>query len=88
MYFLPTSKAKVAPMDGLTIPRSELTSLQILIRVIAKVTKIFPDHPSYIHILGDSTCVIGVLDELATSFTPYVHSRLSDIYYILNELRD
>ena len=30
--FLLTSKARVAPMDGLTIPRSELTALQLLTR--------------------------------------------------------
>ena len=33
-----TSKAKLAPMDGLTIPRSELSSLQLLTRLLAKTT--------------------------------------------------
>ena len=33
---LVTSKARVAPLDGLTIPRSELSSLQLLTRLLAK----------------------------------------------------
>merc|ERR1712177_137085 len=34
--YLVTAKAMVTPLDGLTIPRSELTALQILIRLLAK----------------------------------------------------
>ena len=36
---LVTAKAKVAPLDGLTIPRSELSALQILTRLIAKTIR-------------------------------------------------
>ena len=70
-------------MDGLTIPRSELTALQILTRLLAKTIKALPETPSEIHILGDSTCVISAMDKVATSFNPYMHSRISDIHHTL-----
>merc|ERR1712089_52606 len=78
--YLLTAKAKVTPLDGLTIPRSELTALQILTRLLAKAVKALPDTPSEVHILGDSTCVISALDKVATCFNPFMHSRISDIH--------
>ena len=76
-----TSKAKVAPVDGLTIPWSELSSLQLLSRLLAKTIKALPEAPREVHILGDSTCVISAMDKVATSFNPFMHSRLADIYH-------
>ena len=76
-----TAKAKVAPLDGLTIPRSELSTLQILTRLLSKTIKALPETPSDVHILGDSTCVISAMDKVATSFNPYMHSRISDIHH-------
>ena len=84
---LVTSKARVAPLDGLTIPRSELSSLQLLTRLLAKTIKALPETPSNVHILGDSTCVISAMDKVATSFNPFMHSRLSDIHHTLDYIR-
>merc|ERR1712163_105962 len=81
--YLLTAKAKVTPLDGLTIPRSELTALQILTRLLVKAAKALPDTPSGVHILGDSTCVISALDKVATCFNPFMHSRISDIHHTL-----
>merc|ERR1711867_145653 len=78
--YLLTAKAKVTPLDGLTIPRSELTALQILTRLLVKAVKALPDTPSEVHILEDSTCVISALDKVATCFNPFMHSRISDIH--------
>ena len=78
-----TAKAKVAPLDGLTIPRSELSALQILTRLLSKTIRALPETPSDVHILGDSTCVISAMDKVATSFNPYMHSRISDIHHTL-----
>ena len=78
-----TAKAKVTPLDGLTIPRSELSALQILTRLLSKTIKALPETPSEVHILGDSTCVISAMDKVATSFNPYMHSRISDIHHTL-----
>merc|ERR1712089_3068 len=81
--YLLTAKAKVTPLNGLTIPRSELTALQILTRLLAKAVKALPDTPSEVHILGDSTCVISALDKVATCFNPFMHSRISDIHHTI-----
>ena len=74
-------------MDGLTIPRSELSSLQLLTRLLAKTIKALPDPPSDIYILGDSTCVISAMDKVATSFNPFIHSRLSNIHHNADYIR-
>ena len=75
-------------MHGLTIPRSDLTSLQLLTRLLSKVIKVLPEQTSNVHILGDSTCDISTMDNIATSFNPFMHSRLSDIYHTLDVIRE
>ena len=82
-----SAKAKVAPMDGLTIPRSEHGSLQLLTRLLAKTIKALPETCSDVHILGDSTCVISAISQAATFFNLYMHSRLSDIYLTIDPIR-
>ena len=84
---LVTAKARVTPLDGLSIPRSELSALQLLTRLLAKTIRALPETPSEVHILGDSTCVISAMDKVATSFNPYMHSRISDIHHTLDILR-
>ena len=73
----------MAPLDGLTIPRSKLNSLQLLTRLLAKTIKVLPQMPINVHILGDSTCVISAMDKVATPFNPFMHSRLLDCHYYL-----
>ena len=60
-----TIKAKVGPIDGLTIPRSELSVMQILVRIIAKIAKTFPDIPGSNHILGGINYSIWSWDRVA-----------------------
>ena len=74
-------------MDAITIPRSELSSLQLFTRLLAKTIKALPELPSNVHILGDSTCVLSAMDKVATSFNPFMHSRLSDIHHTLDYFR-
>ena len=59
---LVTSKARLASLVGLTIPRSKLSSLQSLTRLLAKTIKALTEPPSNVYILGDSTCVISAMD--------------------------
>ena len=74
-------------MDGLTIPRSELSSPQLLTRLLAKTIKAIPEPPSNVHILGNSTCVISAMDKVAMSFNPFMHSTLSDCRNDLDYIR-
>ena len=84
---LGSAMLKVAPLDGLTVPRSELSALQILTRLLSKTIKVLPETFSDVPILGDSTCVISAMDKVATSFNPYMHSRISDIHHTLDLIR-
>ena len=73
-------------MDDLPIPRSELSTLLILLGLVAKVVSFFLAQIVNIYLLGYSTCVIGALDKVATSFNTYVHCRLSDIGNLLRTM--
>ena len=84
---LVTSKARVAPLDGLIIPRSELSSFQLLTRLLGKTIKALPETLRNVHTLGDSTCVINAMDKVATFFNPFMHSRISDIHHTLDYIR-
>ena len=48
--YLVTAKARVTPLDGLTIPRSELSALQLLTRLLQKTVKTLPETPSEVYI--------------------------------------
>ena len=76
------------PMDTLTNPRSGLTSLLQYTRLLSKVVKALLEFPSDVHTLGDSTCDISAVDKFATSFNPFIHSRLSEIHYTLKVIRE
>ena len=55
--------------------------------MLAKTIKALPETPRDVHILGDSTCVISAMDKVATSFNPFIHSRLADIYHTLDSIK-
>ena len=55
--------------------------------MLAKTIKALPEAPSDVHILGDSTCVIIGMDNIATSFNPFMHSRLADIRHTLDSIK-
>ena len=55
--------------------------------MLAKTIKALPEASSFVHILGDSTCVISAMDKVATSFNPFMHSRLADIHHTLDSIK-
>ena len=55
---------------------------------MAKVAHIIPDMIGNIHISGESKCVIGALDKVATSFNQYMHCRLTDIHHLLGTMQN
>ena len=55
--------------------------------VKAKTVKAPPEPPSDVHILDDSTWVISAMDKVATSFNPFMHTRLLDIHHTLDYIR-
>ena len=58
-----------------------------LTRVLAQTISASPEIPSNGHILGDSTCVINAMNKVATSFNPFMYSRLSYLHHTLDYIR-
>ena len=83
------AKARVTPLRaGLTVPRSEMSSLVLCRRLQYKIAKVLPDLPATIHSIGDSTCVISSMDALSTSLNPFMHSRMSEVHHLGRRLEE
>ena len=76
---LVTSKAKVTPGQGTTTPRSELSGLVVLVRLMDNVIKAMSTPPVRCSIMGDSTCVIAACDVNANALQPYFSNRVVEI---------
>ena len=63
-------------------------TLIILVGLAAKVVSFFLPQIVNIYLLGYSTCVIGALDKVQTSFYAYVHCGLSDIGNLLRTMQN
>ena len=77
------SKARVAPLDWITIPRSEPSFLQLLTGLLADTIRIFPESPSNNQILVDSTCVVSSMDKLASSILDHLYTLAYQIFILL-----
>ena len=74
------AKAKVTPLNGCTVPKSELNAATLLSRLAKSATKALKaDFPSKVICASDSQCVIRSLDMPTSKFKPYFHNRLSEI---------
>ena len=66
---------------GLTIPRSKMRGLVICCRLQGRIVKLYSTGISACSTPGDSTCVILALEKNSTSFTPYMHTRVSEVLF-------
>ena len=73
------AKGKVSPMRGLTVPRSECNSLTLATRITIKVVTSLPTTPAQVTLIGDSQCTISAVDNTTSLFTPFMHTRLSEV---------
>ena len=84
---LVAAKAGVTPLKtGLTIPRSELSDLLLCRRLLSRTESLYSRGFGSVSCLGDSTCIISSLDKTATSFNPFMHAHLSEIYNLRDKL--
>ena len=84
---LVTAKARVTLLKaGLTIPRSELSGLLLCTRLRSRTESLYSGGFGSVSCLGDSTCIISSLDKTATSFSPFMHARLSEIHNLRDKL--
>ena len=82
-------KAKVPPLDGLTIPRGELTALCLLSRlthVVVSALQKLDNKPTSAVLLVDSQCSINAVDSRRL-MKPYFQNRVSEIRENLNLTR-
>lgn len=79
---LVASKARVAPLDWITIPKSKPSSLQLLTGLLPDTIRIFPESPSNNHILVGSTCVVSSMDKVASSLA-HLYTLAYQIFILL-----
>ena len=76
------ANAKVTPLRGFTVPRSELSGGVLVSRLMLTATialSKLEEKPSNAIILTDSTCTISCLEENAKRLKPFFHNRRSEI---------
>ena len=84
------AKAKVTPLRGFTIPRSELSGGVLVSRLVltaAIALSRLEDTPTNSIILLDSTCTISCLEENAKKLKPFFHNRRAEILDNMDEVR-
>ena len=77
------AKAKVTPISGLTVPRSELSGMVLGSRLTLTAAKALSRekslHPLSSTSLADSECSISALDKSSSALKPYFHNRVMEI---------
>ena len=82
------AKARVTPLKGTTVPRSELSGFLILTRLLKVVVSAMDVKPSEVTIALDSQCTISALQKSGGLLAPYFASRVSEALGNLTELQD
>ena len=81
------AKARVTPLKtGLTIPKAEVSGLLLCSRLMSKAVSLYDGGFSAASCLGDSTCIISALEKNATTFNPYMHTRLLEIFNLREKI--
>ena len=81
--FLLCAKAKVTPLSGFTVPRSEISGLVLQSRLALsslKALAVEPDlKPSGVTLLSDSECAISAVETSTSILKHFFHNRVSEI---------
>ena len=76
-----TSKARVTPKSGCTTPRSELSGLVLLVRLIDQILSALDNRPIRITLAGDSTCTVSVCSINSASLQPFFQNRVIEVLH-------
>ena len=82
------AKARVTPLTGFTVPRSELSAMVLLSRMGVTTVKALSLDPSTIPesmiFLTDSKCTISVTEKSTSSLKPFFHNRVCELIENMN----
>ena len=85
------AKARVTPLNGYTVPRSELSGTVLECRMTKTTVKALQSEdymkPKGVIMLSDSECSISALDTTTRALKPFFHNRVSEILEDMNEMR-
>ena len=65
-----------------------MSGLVLAYRLQWRIAKLYSTVHSSISMLGDSTCVISALEKNSTHFTPFMHSRVSEVVGLREQLKE
>ena len=80
------AKARVAPVKGITAPRSEISGFLILTRLLKVLVNAMDLKPSRITLAVDSQCTISGIEKSGGILATYFASRVSESMRNLAEL--
>ena len=85
------AKARVTPLSGYTVPRSELSGTVLESRMALTTVKAMQTEeymrPRGVILLSDSECSIAAVDTTARALKPFFHNRVAEIIDNMNEMR-
>ena len=85
------AKARVTPLSGFTIPRSELSATVLQTRLGLTVVKALQSEesmsPRGVSLLSDSKCTISAVDTTTRVLKPFFHNRVAEIVDNMAEMR-
>ena len=85
------AKARVTPLTGYTVPRSELSGTVLGSRMAVTTVKALQSEPSMqpkgVIQLSDSKCTISAVDTSTRALKPFFHNRVSEIVENMTEMR-
>ena len=85
------AKAKVTPVSGYTVPRSELSGVVLESRLALTTVKALQSEQSMIPkgvvMMSDSTCSISAVDTKSRALRPFFHNRVSEILDNISAMR-
>ena len=82
------AKARVAPVKGITAPRSEISGFLILTRLLKVLVNAMEIKPSRITIAVDSQCTISAIEKSGGVLAPYFAARVSESMTNLAEVAE